>query len=351
MDTQLQPHESLSTTNTTTRQQTSFLAALESLPGERAEAFLYHSIKQPTADHVHAVVRAHLRSHRPQDAEALIDRFHDVHHPQSFLAILAYYRQSPNLDAPYRAEYLLHRMIALYEEDGLNTTKPTTEAFQMVISAYARARHPDAGRNAMRLVNTLTRLDGSPKPDETQFWNTVLHAWAWSGDDAAGHKAEEVLRGMEAPDSRSYEWVVQAHAKSKCDAHKAALRVVATARCPLDPPVYAWVINACAYSTDAWETAVEVLTRLVESPQLRPTSLAYGWFLMACRRLADEEARAKYVPWAFEQCCQDGLVSDFVLLNLREAASDEELRTLLPSGNVPAYWTRSLRAERARGKR
>lgn len=52
---------------------------------------------------------------------------------------------------------MLHRLIASYE-DGLTGAEPNDYAFAAVIDSYARAKHPDAGRNAERLLQLMKRL-------------------------------------------------------------------------------------------------------------------------------------------------------------------------------------------------
>jgi hypothetical protein len=63
---------------------------------------------------------------------------------------------------------------------------------------------------------------------------------------------------------------------------------------------------------------------------LRPSSLAFGWFLQACGRLkVSEKLKNTQIERAFLACCEYGLVNDFVLYRFRFAAPEPMYRQLL----------------------
>lgn len=181
-------------------------------------------------------------------AEAVLDKMleHGQFNPsckpttRTFTKIIYHYRKSRAPDAPYRAEYLLNRMIALFKE-GHRELEPDKMAFGVVIDTYCGARHPDAGTTAERLLKQMKDLranDGATKLviDTSVIYN-ILFAWSISGDEDAGRRAELHLDFMERrfdaggydlkPDRRSYGIVLNAWSKSSTfDKARRALNVV-----------------------------------------------------------------------------------------------------------------------------
>jgi hypothetical protein len=59
-------------------------------------------------------------------------------------------------------------------------------------------------------------------------------------------------------------------------------------------------------------------------PGVRPNPVIYGTFIKCCSRLyLPEDVKITRATRAFEDCCNAGLVSDFVLTQLRCALSPE----------------------------
>jgi pentatricopeptide repeat protein len=145
--------------------------------GDRAEQILYHMMRsydggdedsKPDNFSFNTVIHTFCRSKQRDSgkrAEMILDRFLEFHedHPdvapdsRSLSQILTHYCRSREIDAPYRAEYILHRMVEL-RRSGLEKVEPNVSAFTTVIDTYAYARHPDAGRNAERLVALMKKL-------------------------------------------------------------------------------------------------------------------------------------------------------------------------------------------------
>lgn len=349
---------------------------------ERAEQLLFHMLRlsdngdktaRPDTFSFNSVIYAFSRSRKRGNgrrAESVLERFLEYQEAnpsvgpdtRSFTRIIDHYGRSKELDAPYRAEYMLNRMLSVYMS-GQKNVEPSIEAFTTVIDSYAYAKHPDAGKNAERILREIRRLKAD-HPDlsltiDTKVMNSVLFAWSICGDEDAGRRAEEHLDEMERsceggefsmqPDTKSYELVLSAWSKSSSfDKAKRSLRVLNRMqaqsvkdgrRVRVGEHSYALVINACAFSNSCAETeltAFNISTRLfdemLQSETLRPTALTIGWFLQACGRLrAPDSVKSPWIELAFSRCCQDGILTDFVLQRLRGAASADLYERLVLS--------------------
>ena len=349
--------------------------------GEKAEQLLYHMIalanagddaSRPDAFSFNSVINAFTRSNNKdygKRAEAVLDRFleYSEDHPKvspdvrSFTHVIAYYgKASAMIDAPYRAEYLLNRMVALYKS-GRVELAPDVFAFRTVMDCYSRQRHPDSGECAERLLRQIRTLQTEHNDLKleinTGLMNSVLYAWASCRDEDCGRRAEMHLQDMERkmdsgnlemrPNMRSYSLVLNAWSKSgSFDKAERALSVLnrmkeqhekGKIRERPNEHAYSLVINTCAFTDSgpdaegrAFKIAVQMMTEMIESEELEPLSLTYGWFLQACERLSvAEHLKDSNVERAFNHCCERGLVNDFVFCRFKEAASDALFKRII----------------------
>ena len=381
--------------------------------GDRVEDLLYHMLSlyrqgdesaKPDSFSFNCAISAFTRSKKQgsgRRAEAILDRFLEYQENEnpsavpdlrSFTNIIAHYGRSrylagtgsKALDAPYRAEYIFNRMVALFK-DGREYLEPNVFAFVSVIDSYAYAKHPDAGSNAERMLRVARNLIENHGAKRlcinTALMNSVLYAWASSGDPNAGNRAANHVEYMEnesargnlelRPDTRTYSLLLSAISKSSSqDKAEKALDVINRMKeqknlgnngVIIDEHHYSLAINACAFANadvdseiEAFKIATRLFDELVTDPTLKPTSLTYGWFIQSCGRLRVPEAmRHTYIERAFHLCCEQGLVNDFVLRRLVGAAPEEllakilaptKIRTPLKVGRVktsmlPAQWT------------
>ena len=340
---------------------------------EKAEQLLYHMLalansgdkgSKPDSFSFNSVINAFTRS-RVKDAgkraEMILERFleYSEENPdegpdtRSFTNIIAYYGKSKHmLDAPYRAEYILNRMIALFKS-GMKQYSPNVFPFTVVMESYSHHNHPDAGECAERLLRQMKKLKNEYNATRleinTGVINSVLSAWVASGDDNAPRRAESHLQDMiEAvdagqeelrPNARTFGLVLNAWSKSiSLDKADRALSVLNKMKRwynegrVLYPPgeyAYAQVINACAFcdhgnAEKAFKIAVDLFDEIIQSSTLEPSSTTYGWFIQACGRLdVGLSEKDHQIALAFKHCCKNGYLSDFVLHRLRHAASDE----------------------------
>lgn len=97
------------------------------------------------------------------------------------------------------------------------------------------------------------------------------------------------------------------------------------------------------------------------SPLVRLKFLCFSTVLKACANVfCGEEGNDEFVKSVFRQCCKDGQVSFGVCYQLRQAATSELYRELIPGkaynpanghfsiADMPPQWTRNVRETRAR---
>jgi len=346
---------------------------------DRAEQLLYHMLSlakngddnaRPDAFSFNAVINAFIYS-KMRDAgrraESVLERGlefaeedgGEMLEMKSFTSILGYYgRQTKVMDSPYRAQYLLNRLISLFRA-GFAQLSPHVSCFTNVMEAYAAQRHHDAGECSEEILKSMIKLqkrhNATNVEVNTGVMNCILNGWAECvGHDDAGGRAEQILDMMEEktatgaqnmePNYRSYNLVMKAWAKSKC-ASKAdkALSVLNRAKdCYLRgkadnlPPEYAYslVIHACAFSQNtgskmekrAFEIAVQVMDELMhDAPDNRPepSSATYGWFFQVCARLrVSEELKTYHIRRVLSRCSEMGRINEFVQKNLKQCTSD-----------------------------
>jgi pentatricopeptide repeat protein len=334
----------------------------------------------PDAFSFNSVIVAHCRSFQrgagPR-AEAVLERmieYHEEGHDvicdtKSFSLIIEHYGRTSSPDGPYRAEYMLQRLLDLFENGDYPQLEPTTAHFIQTIDAYSYKKHPDSGIVAERLLKKARSLISKYKlaklAIDTELLNAVMMAWSTSGDKQAGRKAEIHLETLERqyaignnqhmkPDGRSYGLVLSAWSRSSEDGKaRRALGIFrrmqqeqqrmnnGNASSPLQivtPHAYNLVINTAGFSNgsreeerDAFDIAVSLFDEMVESGgDLAPNSLTFGWFIQVCGRLTVPVAmKEAQVERAFQLCVETGMVTNFVLNRLRGAASEALYKKML----------------------
>lgn len=118
--------------------------------------YVYSTIDFDHANPIPSVILAFAKSKlkdAAKRAEQVLDCFLQYHEEENqsvrpdsrcFKICIERYCESGQPDSPYRAEYLLNRMIARFR-DGQRYLEPPLFAFSSVIKCYAYAAHPDAG--------------------------------------------------------------------------------------------------------------------------------------------------------------------------------------------------------------
>ena len=284
-------------------------------------------------------------------------------------------------DAGLQAEQVLRRMIELHINFG--GEKPTLAVYNSVLNAMA-VSSPGNLTAAKNLLSEMEdRKEGSmaPKPDIIAY-NSALKAALRSGRVYGAQWADELLQSLESkakqggslgPDSFSYTTVIAAYARSKFR-DKVAKAVELVDRAILlhlggymkESPgvsVFNAACNACCFADgdadekrNAFTAMMGIRDLLTAYTQADETS--YGTLLRGCSQLLQRGStkQDEYVRQLFREACERGLCGNFVLKQMRFAASPETYRELLgfdiivPCGtaDLPHAWSRNVMRRRRR---
>lgn len=223
------------------------------------------------------------------------------------------------------------------------------------------------------------------KPDAYTY-NTVINAWAKSGERGSASRAQHLLSIMEQrynmgdhkikPNTRSYTSVIDAWAKS--GERGSALRaenLLNKMRMSFDAGntdvqpnahTYNAVINACAFSKhdDDYPEAIRIAFGVFEQfsglPAMKPDAYTYASLLSVCANLLprhDQQRRFACAKLLFERCRDGGHVNEFVLRKLRQTVTEREYIYFVGNPNaslsqLPKSWTKnSTNVRRHQNKR
>ena len=108
----------------------------------------------------------------------------------------------------------------------------------------------------------------------------------------------------------------------------------------VEPNIYTYnaVLNACAYSIgdneekmNVFKIASRTFADLTKSKICEPDAITYGTFLRCCSSLMQSgKERDSIVEAVFMKCVKEQKLSEFVLTQIREAASKELYQKLRP---------------------
>ena len=362
---------------------------------DKAEQLLYHMLDLarngdkeafPDSFSFNCVINGFSRARNKdsgQRAESILERFLEFSEEfpkvkpdtRSFTHIISHYRNTKKMpDAPYRAEYVLNRLISMFVS-GHKDLVPNVFSFTTVMDCYSDYNHPDAGETAERLVRTMRKLQREHHVAglkvNTGLLNTVLYAWSCCGRDDAGQRASALLRDMETkadegdssvqPNARSYVLVMIAWSKvNSSDKAVQAFQILRQMRerkkqgkvtFPLNDYPHSVIINACCFTNGnkeegerAFQIAVKTMTELIRG-EVTSSSITFARFFQVCQRLnVDQAAKEENLERAFQACCDLGLVNDFALQRFKAAASDELFRKMLIS-SIPSLASQTSKGD------
>jgi len=103
--------------------------------------------------------------------------------------------------------YRFSQILTTLRSSGDGTVKPSVHSFAMTINAWSNVGSETAAHNAEEILKRLledydealeqdTEYAKELKPNNVVF-NSVIDAWARSGSNSAGEKAESILLRME----------------------------------------------------------------------------------------------------------------------------------------------------------
>lgn len=244
--------------------------------------------------------------------------------------------------APRRAEQILNHMDELYRA-GNSGVKPDTYTYNTLINAWAKSGEKGAAARAEHVLSVMeTRYrdgDNDFKPN-TRTHTSVIDAYAKSGEKGAAKRAEQILNGMQ----RLYEKTGDPDVRPNVHTANA-------------------VCNACAFTkieedrAEALEIAFRVFRWIMKQKDMQADAYTYTILLSVCANLLPREDRATRFAHArafLESCIQNGYVNDYVLRKLRQTVTEEEYTSLVgqeynnnnnhsATNNLPSSWTRNVR--------
>ena len=327
--------------------------------------------------------------HAPQKALRLLERMAQYHKagmseakPDIILynSLLTTFANSGRPESAQHAGDMLERLERMHKL-GVGNTRPDVGSYNIVIGAWGQCGHVN---RAVALLDRMTAgtdtANAEVKPDVTTY-NTVLQAWSQSSERNAPVKALELLESMlrrhagdercAKPDVLSFSTVINAFSKSdfprKARQTRVLLQQMKQHHVPRNVYVYGAVLNACAYTFGRGELKEEALKIAIETYEelqfchgIETTHVVYGSFIRACRRLMRDDARRnRFISYAFWQCCSDGQLGEYVLLQLRAVPElyvallqdyitreDEEVTYQ----DLPSNWTMKVRDRRKQRK-
>jgi pentatricopeptide repeat protein len=169
-----------------------------------------------------------------------------------------------NGEGARRAQKILEDMIALYREGY--PVKPNVVAFTTVAAAWTRCQgSADSAQNAEAVLDLMLQLyrttgDEDFKPNEATA-NTVITAWARSGQPDACERAEAILRNM-------YEY------------------------CEPDVITYNSVLNAYS-SAGNFEKVMEMFRGLQDNKKVMPDEISFNTVIHSAARAQTREGAVK----------------------------------------------------------
>ena len=290
--------------------------------------------------------------------------------------------KSRDADAPQRAEVLLAKMEELYRQ-GNKDVCPNTVSYSAVINAWAKSREKGAAQRAEAILNHMLKLYKGGReecrPDSASF-NSAIDAWAKSRDKNAYTHAQEIFQQMQSmenalkPSASAYNSLMNALAVSSVpdkatrafdiliemeNMAKKGNRDVAP-----DLITFGAVMKACARTTGnreakrkALRVALEAFDKLRRSSHLSSANpMMYDSLFITIANASKGKEYAKLDTEIFKFCCEDGVLNDWILQNLRRNSPREVFENLVgrrASGgrdvsvaDLPAEWSRNSKMRR-----
>jgi hypothetical protein len=241
-----------------------------------------------------------------------------------------------------RANILLERMHELYNSGNFPDIKASTVTYNAILSCIRNCKNERRSK-AVALLHQMEKLHGQNglfvKPNAITY-ATYLGILAIDSDPNKASQAEAFL-------------------KKTIDLYNAGDEGAS-------PNQYAYesVLRACAYTRSkdravqrtALRVAINTLTMLREasssSSAIYPNIESYVQFLRACSSLTQGDELIRLMAKGFEYCCEDGLVTEDVLITLVKALPkvvvcqilkqdpDQNLSLASIIKNLPTEWTR-----------
>jgi hypothetical protein len=293
-------------------------------------------------------------------------------------------------DAPFEAEQILRKMIS-YKDTGFTEAGPDSISYEKVMLAWANSGHLNAGKRATWWLKKLWN-DAELESDmnllpTTRTHNIVMKALAVTEDVQGaenllldlGDKFREEQAPERRPNSESFSVVIRAWLQ-KAEHHPnidertksldravewlSSLREVENEKdLSTAPELFSGVLRAARKSARMRVDVLDLARRTFDD--LRQSrhgvnSVSFSALLeVGLAALAgplDDEARNIFIQEVFEDCRDEGLISNTFIRALRDSrtyadgwtAEERERMTneFFSEWPLPASWTRNLRSRR-----
>lgn len=265
------------------------------------------------------------------------------------------YARSLHPTAGTRALALLQRMQHL-SKNGNKEVAPDSISYRCVINAFANSGHINAAKSAEKVMEMAVK-DGIAV--DTRMYNTILKAWSSSSLPNNTSRAHEILKSMidahvggddnVSPDVYSFSTVLNCIAKTSEPGKAQRARDLLTLQVEFwnssnddksrpNSRSYNSVLNACAFSAMATDRedrkqalliAFQTFNELLSAGYAEADEVSYGTMLKSIANLVpvtSSETRNEMASKLFLKCAESGLVSDFVLKELKRCLTADCLR-------------------------
>jgi len=299
----------------------------------------------------------------------------------SYTTILtAWSRSSDKVKAVRRAEDLFNIEIEGRYANGRSDFRADTSCYNALINVWSKSNERKALYRVTQLLETMEELgfqggDSEVQPN-SRTYTTVLDTLAKSKNYKAYDMSLEILQRMEhfysegypvRPCTRAYTIVLSTIARSRRRdkatkafelLHKMEREYKAgNLSCRPNVISYNSVLNAAAFSSkdceqgeqeEAFKVACLTFDELRMSDYLQPSHISYGTFLKAIKNLMpDSDVRDNLVQGLFRKASMEGLVSDFVLKEMRDLATPDLYHSILKGhtndfGILPKSWSANV---------
>lgn len=343
----------------------------------------------PTTEAYNQLIRAWMKSSTRSAASVtedllneMIDANDDAVMPnvETFARVMNCHTQaSKGKDAPANVQRLMDQMQDLYES-GIETLKPNAEVYNVKVKSLAVLGVPDG---AVRAVDTLQWMVNEYRKGNEDLCPTratfiaAINAQTSNKGKRAAQESEGLFAMMQSlakefkndellPNVRVYNALIRCWARSK-ERNKAERTCQLLEKMKKESELrgddeltpnlqtYNGVLNACSFPSRgnsieekyaAFRIAVQTLNELRASENCEPNHVSYGTFLRSCGNLMPPSPkRDAVVGNIFRKCCEEGLVSEFVMDSVSHAASENLKSTLFEDvvgGKLPRKWSCNL---------
>ena len=321
-------------------------------------------------------------------AEAILNHMLELHeggregscpNTRSFNTVTDAWARSRDKDAPKRAEALLAKIDELHRR-GYRDMLPNVVSYNAVINTWAKSRENGAAQRAEAILNHMLKLHESGReechPTVTSF-NTVVDAWAKSRDKNAYDHASRVFRQMinmenqgyteVQPNVITYNALMNALAVSNIPdkaprAYKMLLELENKAKrdkTELAPNTqsYGVVLKACSRSSlsgarkekeEALRIALMTFEKLRKAPNVPIDAHKYAPLFTVISSTTKGDTMAKLMSEGFRLCCEDGVLHDNHLKDLRRYTPKTVFNKLVGTNasdvtvrDLPPEWSRN----------